>query len=59
MSVLWHEMKLQIDDFGADAELSHAIRGHHNLIEDYLEKRGILTAIHARGNLVAVHVDLQ
>lgn len=26
MSVLWHEMKLQIDDFGADAELSHAIR---------------------------------
>ena len=55
MDVLRRDMRLKIDDFGADHMLSRAIRGYHDLFEDYLTKRGIVMAIHADRKLVPLH----
>ena len=55
MQVLTRDLKLKIDDFGADTELSAAVRGYDDLLQDYLSKRGIDMAIHAEGTLVPIH----
>ena len=55
MDVLRRDLDLKIDDFGADHGLSRAIRGYHELFEDYLAKLGIVMAIHVDGKLVPIH----
>ena len=55
MEVLRHDLGLKIDDFGANQELSSAIRSYHDLFEDYLNKRRIDMAIHVYGQLVPIH----
>lgn len=59
MDVLTRDMRLKIDDFGADQELSDAIRGYHQLFEDYLAKRSIVMAVHVNGKLVPIHAQSQ
>ncbi len=56
MDVLTRDMNLKIDDFGANQELSDAIRSYHQLFEDYLAKRGIVMGVHVDGKLVPIHV---
>ena len=58
MEVLRRDMKLKIDDFGADPKLSDAIRNYHQLFEDYMAKRGIIMAFHVLekfGSIYAHH----
>ena len=47
--VLEKDLNLQIDDFGANAELSRQIRGYHGLLSDYLVRRGTKGVIHFDG----------
>ena len=49
MEVLRTDLKLRIDDFGKNKSMSDAIRNYHELLQDYLSKRGIIMAIHAEG----------
>ena len=51
MDVLRRDLQLKIDDFGACPDLSSAIRGYHDLFEDYLVKRRIDMAIHVDDKL--------
>ncbi len=44
------EIKLQIDDFGQDKDLSQQIRNYHGLAVDYAEKQGWRGFIHSRDN---------
>ncbi len=46
MMVLQRELKLKIDDFGVDKELSRCIRSYHRLMNDYMMRRGHTSAIH-------------
>jgi len=49
MEVLRSEdIKLQIEDFGADAKISQALRVYHNLIKDYAAKVGSRNVLHTR-----------
>ncbi len=50
MEVLKSKLKLQIDDFGNNPELSKAIRKYHALSSDYLIRRGRSFVIHTRNN---------
>jgi hypothetical protein len=45
MQVLRRDLKLLIDDFGADAELEPAVRGYYHLLNDYSFKRGHHTVV--------------
>ena len=49
MEVLSKELNLIIDDFGADEALSMKIRGYHDLLADYLLRRGHQGAVHFDG----------
>ena len=40
------EIKLKIDDFGADSDLSEKIRNYHGLAVDYFKKAGFNAYIH-------------
>lgn len=40
MEILRKDLKLKIDDFGADKDLRKAISGYANLLQDYRMKRG-------------------
>ena len=40
MEVLRNDLNLQIDDFGGDADKSSSIKAYHELLSDYMEKRG-------------------
>jgi Serine dehydrogenase proteinase len=51
MKVLQGEMKLKIDDFGADPELSKLIREYFDLLVDYVVKNEIPHLAHTRGFL--------
>lgn len=42
------EIKLEIEDFGADNELNNTIRNYHGLCIDYSNKRGIRGFIHTK-----------
>jgi hypothetical protein len=48
MQVLRRELKLKIDDFGEDKDLSQAIRAYHRLLFDYLNRLGLSSVIHTR-----------
>ena len=54
MEVLRRDLDLRIDDFGANPELSKAVRGYHVLFMDYLSKLGSHMAIHVDGNFIPV-----
>ena len=51
MKVLREEMKLRIDDFGADPELSRLVRSYFDLLVDYVVKNEIPHLAHTRGFL--------
>jgi hypothetical protein len=40
MSVLDKDLKLLIDDFGADTKLRPAVQAYYHLLKDYNVKRG-------------------
>ena len=42
------DLKLKIDDFGADEELSHLIRNYHGLAVDYCGKLGYSEYVHSK-----------
>ena len=48
--VLQNDLKLQIDDFGAIPSRSMAIRDYHELMADYMSRRGAIGVIHAAGD---------
>ena len=50
MGVLQSELKLQIDDFGNDEELSTCIRNYQGLLSDYMSRRGLVGVIHRNGD---------
>ncbi len=52
MDVLKRDLKLRIDDFGANPKLAHAIRRYHGLLVDYLRRTGRELAVHRCGQFV-------
>ena len=48
------EIKLEIDDFGKDKELSHLIRNYHGLCVDYYSRSGIKNYIHSSQGMRSV-----
>ena len=44
------DLNVQIDDFGADAQLNSLVRGYHDLFTDYMAKTGQNGAIHIVGD---------
>jgi len=50
MEVLKNDLNLLIDDFGSDQEKSPAIKAYHELLSDYMEKRGSEGVIHVVGD---------
>lgn len=42
------DLKLKIDDFGANAKLSHIIRNYHGLAVDYCGKSGLVAYVHSK-----------
>jgi hypothetical protein len=50
MEVLKRELKLQIEDFGADSKLNEMIRGYYRLLEDYMLKLGQSSVLHTNGH---------
>lgn len=42
------EIKLEVDDFGADSDLSEKIRNYHGLATDYFRKVGYKAYIHSK-----------
>jgi len=52
--VLDKDLKLIIDDFGLDADLSRKIRSYDKLINDYMMKRGHLAVIHVYQNYIPI-----
>lgn len=49
MEVLAKDVKLLIDDFGADGDLSAIIRGYNDLLSDYMKKLGMKGVVHVSG----------
>ncbi|HZU33911.1 MAG TPA: serine dehydrogenasease, partial [Candidatus Angelobacter sp.] len=49
MDVLRNDLKLVIDDFGANKEMSSAIRIYHDLLSDYMVKRDNRGVVHICG----------
>lgn len=49
MEVLRRDLKMIIDDYGENLELSSAIRPYHNLLSDYIGKRGSKGVVHIPG----------
>lgn len=50
MDVLEKDLKLQIDDYGKDAVRAGFIRGYHDLLSDYMMRRGANGVIHVDGD---------
>ncbi len=48
------DLKLKIDDFGANEALSRTIRNYHGLAVDYYSKRGIAQYVHSKLGLGTV-----
>jgi len=48
MAVLENDVKLQIEDFGANKPMNDAVTGYHRLLRDYMMKRGNKWVIHTR-----------
>jgi len=53
MEVLRRDLKLEIDDFGADRDLNARIAAYYKLLDDYQKKRGV-EAIHVRGRFTPI-----
>jgi len=51
MKVLREELKLKIDDFGSDAELSALVRRYFDLTIDFMVRNNIAHLAHTRGYL--------
>lgn len=49
MEVLRRDLKLKIDDFGKDAELSQEIKVYYQFLADYMGKIGVYGAVHTSG----------
>ena len=49
MEVLRKDLKLKIDDFGAEPTLSGPVEHYHALLGDYMIKRATRGVIHAPG----------
>lgn len=49
MEVLRRKLKLEIEDFGKDAELSRLIRNYWSLMIDFMRKLGTRGVIHVKG----------
>jgi hypothetical protein len=49
MEVLRKDLKLTIDDFGADENISAVIRSYHDLLSDYMAKRDTQGVVHVCG----------
>jgi hypothetical protein len=50
MDVIMNDLNLLIDDYGANPDLSSAIRGYNDLLSDYMAKLGVRGAIHFSGS---------
>jgi len=50
--ILEKDLKLIIDDFGADAELKTKLRSYDKLFGDYMMRRGKRAAIHTLGRYI-------
>jgi hypothetical protein len=46
MEVLRKDLNLRIDDFGADEAASSVIRSYHDLLSDYMGRRGTRGVVH-------------
>jgi len=49
METLRRDLKLKIDDFGEDAELSQGIKVYYQFLADYMGKIGVYAAVHTSG----------
>lgn len=49
MDVLRRDVRLQIDDFGEDPELSRGIKEYHQFLTDYMGKIGVFGVVHGCG----------
>jgi hypothetical protein len=49
MEVLRRDLKLLIDDFGQNSDLSARIRGYHDLLTDYMAKLRVRGVVHFAG----------
>jgi len=49
MDVLDRDLNLMVDDFGKNPHMSEKIRGYHDLLADYMEKRNARGVIHFKG----------
>jgi len=47
--ILENDLKLKIDDFGADVHLSRAIGDYHEFLNDYMAKIGAFHFVHTKG----------
>ncbi len=50
MDVLRNDLKLMIDNFGKDKNLSSVIRAYHDLLSDYMVKRDTKGVVHTPGD---------
>jgi hypothetical protein len=48
MAVLRRDIKLEIEDFGQDAELNSCVKIYYKLLRDYMVKRGHRWVVHTR-----------
>ena len=48
--VLTNDLRLLIDDFGQDANRAMLIRDYHELVADYMVRRGVLGLVHVAGD---------
>ena len=49
MAVLRRDLRLRIDDFGADSELSRQIKDYHQFLADYMNKISVFGVVHGNG----------
>lgn len=52
MEILRRDLNLRIDDFGENPQRSGCVRGYHNLLNDYSEKRANRGVLHTAGHYV-------
>ena len=49
MEILKRDLKLKIEDFGADQELSRQIKEYHLFLADYMSKISVIGVVHTEG----------
>ncbi len=50
MSQIQQDLKLKIDDFGADKEILRNIRNYHKLLADYMGKMRFRSILHSNNS---------